>query len=65
MNDLRYDSNLEHYDHKNTLMTHTMELWEKIMEKRLRQETKLLENQFGFMTRGSTNSDNFYYRYQA
>ena len=31
------------------LMSHAMKLWERVMEQRLRQKTKISENQFGFM----------------
>ncbi|KAM2329844.1 hypothetical protein ACFX1X_020752 [Malus domestica] len=36
------------------LMSHTMKLWEKVIEHRLRQETQVLDNQFGFMPKCST-----------
>ena len=36
------------------LMSHTMKLWERIIERRLRQETQINENQFGFMSGRST-----------
>ena len=36
------------------LMSHTMKLWEKVIEKRLRKETIVTENQFGFMPGRST-----------
>ena len=36
------------------LMSHTMKLWERIIERRLRLETKISENQFGFMPGRST-----------
>lgn len=29
-------------------MNHTMTLWERVRERRLRKETKMTENQFGF-----------------
>ena len=35
-------------------MSHTMKLWKRVMERRLRQETKIFENQFGFMPERST-----------
>ena len=35
-------------------MSHTMNLWEKIIERRLRVETRIFENQFGFMPGRST-----------
>ena len=35
-------------------MSHTMKLWEKIIERRLRVETRISENQFGFMLGRST-----------
>ncbi|XP_071739038.1 uncharacterized protein [Rutidosis leptorrhynchoides] len=31
------------------LLSHTMKLWERVIENRLRRETKVSENQFGFM----------------
>ena len=31
------------------LMSHTMEIWERIIERRLREETMIGEEQFGFM----------------
>nr|KYP34423.1 Retrovirus-related Pol polyprotein LINE-1 [Cajanus cajan] len=36
------------------LMSHTMKLWERVIERRLRQETQVTENQFGFMPGRST-----------
>jgi hypothetical protein len=36
------------------LMSHTMKLWERIIEHRLRGVTNVIENQFGFMPRRST-----------
>jgi hypothetical protein len=36
------------------LMSHTMKLWERIIEHRLRGVTNVTENQFGFMTGRST-----------
>ena len=36
------------------LVSHTMKLWERIIEHRLRKETHVLENQFGFMLGRST-----------
>ena len=36
------------------LMSHTMKLWKKVIEKRLRKETTVIENQFGFMLGRST-----------
>jgi len=30
-------------------MSHTMKLWEKVIERRLRKETHVTDNQFGFM----------------
>jgi hypothetical protein len=36
------------------LMSHTMKLWERIIEHRLRGVTNVTENQFGFMPRRST-----------
>ncbi|GJZ77843.1 retrovirus-related pol polyprotein LINE-1 [Tanacetum coccineum] len=31
------------------LLSHTMKLWERVIERRLRRETTVFENQFGFM----------------
>nr|GEU96845.1 retrovirus-related Pol polyprotein LINE-1 [Tanacetum cinerariifolium] len=36
------------------LLSHTIKLWERVIERRLRRETKVSENQFGFMLRRST-----------
>ncbi|KAH1208130.1 Secretory carrier-associated membrane protein 3 [Glycine max] len=36
------------------LMSHTMKLWERVIERRLRKETQVIENQFGFMPGRST-----------
>ncbi|KAK9133636.1 hypothetical protein Scep_013164 [Stephania cephalantha] len=36
------------------LMSHTMKLWERIIDNRLRRETTISENQFGFMPGRST-----------
>ncbi|KAH1202974.1 LINE-1 retrotransposable element ORF2 protein [Glycine max] len=36
------------------LMSHTMKLWERVIERRLRKETQVTENQFGFMPGRST-----------
>ena len=35
-------------------MSHTMKLWKRVIEHRLRHETTISENQFGFMPRQST-----------
>jgi len=35
-------------------MCHTMKLWERVIEYKLRQNVKLSENQFGFMLGRST-----------
>ena len=35
-------------------MSHTMKLWEKVIERRLRAETSISKNQFGFMPSRST-----------
>ena len=35
-------------------MSHTMKLWERVIEHRLRRETRVSENQFGFMLGRST-----------
>ncbi|PKA52309.1 integrator complex subunit 11 [Apostasia shenzhenica] len=36
------------------LMSHTLKLWERVIEQRLRHNTKVSENQFGFMPGRST-----------
>ncbi|GJX32437.1 retrovirus-related pol polyprotein LINE-1, partial [Tanacetum coccineum] len=36
------------------LLSHTIKLWERVIEKRLRRETRVSENQFGFMSGRST-----------
>ncbi|GKA74364.1 retrovirus-related pol polyprotein LINE-1 [Tanacetum coccineum] len=36
------------------LLGHTMKLWERVIERRLRRETRVSENQFGFMPGRST-----------
>ena len=36
------------------LMSHTMNLWERVIEHRLRQKTRVLDNQFRFMPGRST-----------
>ena len=36
------------------LMSHTMKIWEKIIEQRLREKTTIGEEQFGFMPGWST-----------
>ena len=36
------------------LMSHTMKLWERVIERRLRKETHVTDNQFGFMPGRST-----------
>ena len=35
-------------------MSHTMKIWEKIMDRRWREETRTSEEQFGFMPGRST-----------
>ena len=35
-------------------MSHTMKLWERIIDNRLRRETTISDNQFGFMPGRST-----------
>nr|GEU47927.1 retrovirus-related Pol polyprotein LINE-1 [Tanacetum cinerariifolium] len=32
------------------LLSHTIKLWKRVIERRLRRETRVLENQFGFMS---------------
>ena len=36
------------------LMSHTMKLWERVIEHRLRRVTSVTQNQFGFMPGRST-----------
>ena len=36
------------------LLSHTMKLWERVIERRLRRDVAILENQFGFMPSRST-----------
>nr|GEV37345.1 hypothetical protein [Tanacetum cinerariifolium] len=36
------------------LLSHTMKMWERVIERRLRRDTRVSENQFGFMPRRST-----------
>ena len=36
------------------LINHTMKLWERVIERRLREHAKIAENQFGFMPRRFT-----------
>ena len=36
------------------LMSHTMKLWERVIEHHLRRVTSVIQNQFGFMPRRST-----------
>ncbi|GJR45109.1 retrovirus-related pol polyprotein LINE-1 [Tanacetum coccineum] len=36
------------------LLSHTMKLWERVIERRLKRETRVSENQFGFMSGRST-----------
>ena len=36
------------------LISHTIKLWEKVIEHRLREHAKIVENQLGFMPRRST-----------
>ncbi|KAJ8716309.1 hypothetical protein PYW08_013594 [Mythimna loreyi] len=39
------------------LMAHTMKAWEKVIERRLREESEISQNHFGFMTgRGTTDA---------
>ncbi|RHN48204.1 putative RNA-directed DNA polymerase [Medicago truncatula] len=35
-------------------MSHTMKLWKRVIERRLRKETRVTDNQFGFMPGRST-----------
>lgn len=44
------------------LMSHTMKLWERVIEHRLKRETRVFENQFGFMPRRSTIEAIFLHR---
>ena len=36
------------------LLNHIMKLWERVIEKRLRDDISILENEFGFMSSKST-----------
>ena len=36
------------------IMSHTMKLWERVIERRIRKETRVTDNQFGFMPGRST-----------
>jgi hypothetical protein len=36
------------------LMSHTMKLWERVIEHRLKRLTRVTQNQFGFMPERST-----------
>ena len=36
------------------LLSHTMKMWERVIERRIRQETVIRKNQFGFMQGRST-----------
>ena len=39
------------------LMSHTMKIWERIIDRRLREETTIGDEQFGFMPdRGTTDA---------
>ena len=44
------------------LISHTMKLWERIIERRLRGITSITENQFGFMPGRSTIEAIFIFR---
>nr|GEY86992.1 hypothetical protein [Tanacetum cinerariifolium]GEY87219.1 hypothetical protein [Tanacetum cinerariifolium] len=39
------------------LLSHTMKRWERVIERRLRRETRVSENQFGFMPGRSTTEE--------
>ncbi|KAK3513646.1 hypothetical protein QTP70_028816, partial [Hemibagrus guttatus] len=41
------------------LMSHTMKLWERVVEARLRKVVEICEQQYGFMPRKSTTDANF------
>uniref|UniRef100_A0A3B4CLA2 ribonuclease H n=1 Tax=Pygocentrus nattereri TaxID=42514 RepID=A0A3B4CLA2_PYGNA len=41
------------------LMSHTMKVWERVVEARLRREVQISEQQFGFMPRKSTTDEIF------
>ena len=45
----RWDIQNYTYCHEIKLMTHTMKLWERVIEYRFRYETTISKNQFGFM----------------
>ena len=39
------------------MISHTMKIWERIIDRRLREETSIGEEQFGFMSgRGTTDA---------
>ena len=39
------------------MISHTMKIWERIIDRRLREETRMGEEQFGFMSvRGTTDA---------
>ncbi|GJY00765.1 retrovirus-related pol polyprotein LINE-1 [Tanacetum coccineum] len=44
------------------LLGHIMKLWERVIERRLRRETRVLENQFGFMPERSTTEAIYLFR---
>lgn len=44
-------------------MSHSMKIWKKIIEKRIRNETSITENLFDFMPRKSTTEPLFYVRH--
>lgn len=43
------------------IMNHAIKLWERVIERRLRKETKVTENQFDFVPESSTMKVSFYY----
>ena len=40
-------------------MSHSMKAWEKVIERRLREESEISQNQFGFMPGRSTTDATF------
>ena len=44
------------------LLSHTMKLWERVIERRLRKDVSISENQFGFMLGRSTTEAIYLFR---
>ena len=60
---LLYKGDIQDYsNYRGTkLMSHTMKLWERVIEYRLREHAKIAENQFGFMLERSIMEAIIYY----